>query len=256
MVAATIALGVACALAGAAVAERLPAPPGSARSYPSPNGRFSVRAAEPYGVSLREGDKVLWNEPFLDASSGAVSDDGSVVAVTLWGWKDEGGSEGIAFYDGKGTETGKELFGGPRGHGDKASMKWVKRLVLSPDGALCALGEDGREKARVTLYDARKGAFLWGRPFGLEEVAGVAFPPSGRTLLLVATYDRATRDMVCLLVDGKGEVAWEKAVAKNFTYDAKEPCRFSADGKQVELYIDAEKRHVSFPVPGGTPPVE
>jgi WD40 repeat protein len=247
-----VALCLASILAGPAVAERPPAPPGSATSYPSPNGRFVARAAEPYGLSLRDGEKVLWTEPFLDVSKAAVSDDGSVVAATLWGWKDEGGSEAIAFYDGKGTQTGKELFGGPLGQGDKGAMKWVRRLVLSPDGALCALGEDGREKARVTLYDARKGSSLWSRSLGLEVVEGIAFPPSGRSHLLVVTRARDTQDLACLLVDAQGGVAWEKTVGKNFTHDVKEPCRYSPDGKTVEVYVDPEKRHVAFPVPGGT----
>jgi hypothetical protein len=112
----------------------MPPMPGTAILYSSPNGRFTVKAVEPSGFSLREGDKVLWSEPFLDVSKAAVSDDGGTVAVTLWGWKDERGSEAIAFYNGKGTLIRKDSFGGPFGSPDKGAMKWVKRLVLSPDG--------------------------------------------------------------------------------------------------------------------------
>lgn len=246
----SVALYVACSLAGSASAEMMPAAPGTAIWYPSQNGRFTVKAVEPSGFSLREGDKVLWNEPFLDVSKVAVSDDGGTVAVTLWGWKDERGSEAIAFYNGKGTLIRKDFFGGPFVSPDKGVMKWVKRLVLSPDGAFCALGENGKEKSRVTLYDARKGAFLWERRFGLEEIEGVTFQPSGRNILF-ATRGRDSRDMVCLLADTKGEVLWEKKVERNFTYDVKELCRFSADERQVEVYVDAEKKYLAFPVPDG-----
>ena len=46
-------------------------------------------------------------------------------------------------------------------------------------------------------------------------------------------------------------IAWEKKVERNFTYDVKELCRFSADERQVEVYIDAEKKYLAFPVPDG-----
>lgn len=237
-----------CWLAGHVSADMMRAAPGTAALYPSPNGRFIVKAAGPGGVSLREGDKILWSEPFLDVSKAAVSDDGGTVAVTLWGWKDEGGSEAIAFYDGKGALIGKESFGGPLGSTDKGAMKWVKRLVLSPDGVFCALGENGKEKSRVTLYNARKGVFLWERLFGLEEIESMAIHPSGR-IILIATRGRDTQDMLYLLSDAKGEIVWNKKVRRNFTYDVKDLCRFSADGKQLEVYVDAEKRHLAFPVP-------
>lgn len=245
---ASFALFVACAPPGSAYAEMRRAPSMKPIDYPSPNGRFTVKTAQPFGFSVREGDKVLWSEPFEDISNAVVSDDGGTVVVTLWGWKDEGGSDSIVFYDGKGTRIGKDSFGGGRGSAGMGGMKWIRRLVLSPDGAFCALGQNGKEKSRVTLYDARKAVSLWERTFGLEEIEGIAFQPSGRNIL-IATRRRDTQDMVYLLVDARGEVAWEKRVAHNFTYDVKDLCRFSADGKQVEVYIEAEKKHIAFPVP-------
>ena len=95
----SVALFAACSMAGSSSGEMMPPMPGTAILYSSPNGRFTVKAVEPSGFSLREGDKVLWSEPFLDVSKAAVSDDG-----------------------------------GPFGSPDKGAMKWVKRLVLSPDG--------------------------------------------------------------------------------------------------------------------------
>jgi hypothetical protein len=239
---------VAAGLAATASAEMMRAAPGAATLYPSPNGRFTAKAAEPEGLSLREGDRVLWREPFLDVSKAAVSDDGGTVVATLWGWKDEGGSEAIAFYGPNGKLIAKTDFGGPSGGSDKAAMKWVKRLVLSPDGARCALGEHGKSQARVTLYDAQKGSFLWERPFGLEEIAGIALQPGGRHILL-ATRGRGSLDVLYLLADEKGEVVWEKRFGKSFTYDVKDLCRFSADGKQFEVYAGEEKRLIAFPLP-------
>lgn len=235
---ASIAVFAACAIAVQASAEMRRGYRSAPVLYPSMNGRFVVRVADPGGVSLREGDKVLWNDPFLDVSHAAVSDDGGTVAVTLWGWKDELGSEAIAFYDRKGEPTAKIPFG----------MRWVRRLSISPGGSLCALGQNGVDTARVTLYDTRKGAPLWDKKFGLPEIEALAIQPSGRKLL-IATRDRDTQDTLFQVADDGGELLWERKVEKNFTYDVKEIGRFSADGSRIELYFDAEKRYREFPVP-------
>ncbi|NTV99502.1 MAG: hypothetical protein HGA70_10115, partial [Chlorobiaceae bacterium] len=97
-------------------AEMMPDMPGAKEHYFSSNNRYEVTITfgeHFHSWSLKEDGRELWNSPLMtEPGEAAVSDNGETIALPLWGWRDEGGSSGIAVFNKKGELTREIPFAG------------------------------------------------------------------------------------------------------------------------------------------------
>ena len=213
-------------------AEMMPIEPGTVRSTTSPNGTFQLRVSyDSHGgtsFSLSKGDTKLWSNSLSEhPGKVAISDNGQTVAVTTFGWEDEGGASGMNIYNEKGKVVKQVDFS----HGGMSTegLKWVALLEVSSDGKYIALGQDGRENAMITIYDAQTGLELLSQKAGYERCAGVAIAPNVERTLL-ATRNYASSGMVFVLLDKTGNILGSKTIDKNFSYDVPVYVKFQENG--------------------------
>lgn len=226
------AVSLACILMTASrlTAERIPDRPGSNESYLSENGKFelTITYGEPaHAWSLKKNGLELWKIPLLsEPGDAAVSDNGETITLPLWGWRDEGGSSGIAVYDNKGGLRREILFSA--GMPTKDELRWVRKTSLSPEGNFIALGEHGKEHARITLFDALTGELLWETSAGLPDIVQLKVSEKGK-YVLAATSRQNDGDMEFILLDRRGNVFRQRSVAENLSYEVGNYLQFSAD---------------------------
>lgn len=91
----------------ARMAERMADQPGSIDKYFSDNGKYELSIT--YGEhlpswSLKENGRLLWSEPLMnEPGAAAISDNGETITLPIWGWRDEGGSSGVAVFNKEGN---------------------------------------------------------------------------------------------------------------------------------------------------------
>ena len=239
----TIAALMVLALGAAPVfAEMMPIEPGTVKTYDSPNKKFQARIS--YGgigvfLSLHEGDRTVWSTISERPGMVAVSDNGSHVVLTTFGWEDEGGSDGFAVFGANGEE---KQFRFNRFDNSKAAMKWVDVLSISPDGNRVAVLQGLKEGSEITVYSAVTGEPIWYLEDGDDEPVDVSWGPAGE--LLVATRD-GEEGMMFLLVDEAGDVLARRKMEKNFSYDVAAYGRFNGEGLPEIFELESGK-FISF----------
>jgi hypothetical protein len=223
-------------VAPARMTEGMAYPVGKTDSFFSDNGVYEVMITygNPFASwSLKKNGQVLWNRPLMGEPGGAaVSDNGELITLSLWGWRDEGGSSGIAVYNGQGEAVREIMF---RNADGSESLRWVRRTAISPEGSRIAIGQNGREGALVTMFDATSGNLLWETKAGLPEIDDVRVGAKGEyTLAATSRYGHGNMEFV--LLDKQGKVVWHEKRSRNLSWDVKMYVRFLADGKGFEIY--------------------
>jgi hypothetical protein len=125
-------------------------------------------------------------------------------------------------------------------------LRWVRQTTISPDGGSIAIGENGKERANTTLYDASTGKLVWETIDGLSDMECVRVAAKG-AYTLVAT--RHESDMEFLLFDKLGKVIWRQKRAKNFEYQPKPYVRFTQNGKGFAIFELKTGTYQSFVLP-------
>jgi hypothetical protein len=234
----------------ARMAERMPDQPGSIDSYFSDNGKYAVTIT--YGEhlpswSFKENGRVLWSEPLLnEPGAAAISDNGEAITLPLWGWRDEGGSSGVAVYNKEGKLVKEILFKG--GSSGEEALRWVHDTRLSPDGKYFIIGENGKEHANVTLFNAETGEIVWKTEAGLPEMVEVKVANGGK-FALAATHENKGSAMEFLLFDHSGATVWQKKIVNNFSYEVKHYMKFNDNGSGFEIYDLKKGRYISILFP-------
>ncbi len=234
----------------ARMVERMPDQPGSVDTYVSDNGKYEVSIM--YGKnfpswSLKENDQVLWSKPLMnEPGAAAISDNGEAITLPLWGWRDEGGSSGVAVYNIKGELLREVHFNGELPGTE--SLRWVHETRISPDGKYFIIGENGKECSYVTLFNARTGEIVWGKKVGLSEMVQVKVSKDGK-YALVTTNEYKDRRMEFQLLDSSGIEIWHKKMAHNFSYEVKHYVKFTDDGSGFQIYDLKSGKYISEKIP-------
>jgi len=221
----------------ARMAERMPDQPGSIDKYFSDNGKYELSIT--YGEhlpswSLKENGRLLWSEPLMnEPGAAAISDNGETITLPIWGWRDEGGSSGVAVYNKEGKLVKEVLFKGQSS--SDGALRWVHETRLSPDGKYFIIGENGKEGANVTLFNASTGEIVWEKRAGLSEMVEVKVATAGK-FALVATREDKGSIMEFLLLDRSGATVWNKTIRNNFSYEVKRYLKFKDDGSGFAIY--------------------
>lgn len=235
-VAVLLCLLLAPAQAPARMAERMVDPVGKTYSYFSDNGVWEVTIThrDPFpSWSLKKNGVEQWNRSVMSEPGGAaISDNGEVITLPLWGWRDEGGSSGIAVFNGQGEPVREIMFRNPDG---SETLRWVRRTAISPEGSRIAIGQNGREAALVTMFDVASGALLWETQAGLPEIDYLCVIANG-DYTLAATSKYGTGNMEFVLFDRQGKAIWSEIRSRNLSWEVKIYGRFLSDGKGFEIY--------------------
>ncbi len=234
-VAALLALLLLPVEASARMAELMIDPDGRTYSYFSDNGiwEVAVTVKTPFSSwSLKKSGVELWNRSVSEPGGAAVSDNGEVITLPLWGWRDEGGSNGIAVFNGQGELVRKILFQSDDGG---EFLRWVRRTAISPEGVRIAIGQSGQEASRITLFDVKSGKLLWETLAGLPEIDYLCVSAKGE-YALAATSKYGTGNMEFVLLDKEGRAIWSEKRSHNLSWEVKVYGRFLPDGKGFEIY--------------------
>lgn len=228
-----VCLGLLGLWAGFGYAKMKPGEPGTIMMYQSDNKRYEVEIAfGDRGMNLwrlKENGKILWDNALSeDYASVAIADNGETIAVTTWGWQDEGGVNGVTFYNKKGQLARTVSF-------PEASLKWIGAMAVSPDGKYFALGESMKDEARITLYDVSAGKVVWEKQGGNEDVAEIKISPSAKHVL-VTTHKDSGPGMMFLLFDKKGKILWQKDLDDYYSPDVKCYLRFKDKEEAFEIF--------------------
>ncbi|MBF0252656.1 MAG: hypothetical protein HQL29_02470 [Candidatus Omnitrophica bacterium] len=223
-----------------ATAEMMPIEPGTVEVYVSDNGRYEVSIVYGDGFpswSLKEDGLELWSEP-MPAEAGAVTiaDNGETIILPLWGWRDEGGSSGVAVYNKEGKLVRNIFF---KSINDllmsEETLRWVRVTKISPDGKYFAIGGNGQENSTVTLFEAASGNVVWDKTSGLPDIVDIAIAKDGEHVLAATREDNDT-GMEFVLFDREGNVLWNKKIDKNLSYDVEHYVKFKDDASGFEIY--------------------
>lgn len=231
-------------------AERMPDRPGSTERYFSDNRKYEITITfgeHFHSWSLKEDGRELWNNPLMtEPGEAAVSDNGETITLPLWGWRDEGGSSGIAVFNKKGALTREIPFAA--GLPGEQGLRWVHSREISPDGKYIAIGENGKKQAKVTLFDAGSGNIAWEKNTGLPDIAEISVSDKG-TWTLVATRNDNGNDMAFILLDMQGKEIWQTKIAGNFSHDVRNYLRFNSDLSGFAIYHLKPGRYISAQIP-------
>ena len=240
------------AQATARMAERMADPVGKTDSFFSDNGVWEV--AITYGNffhswSLRKHGVELWNRSLMGEPGGAaISDNGEVITLPLWGWRDEGGSSGIAVFNGQGELVRKILFQGDDGG---EYLRWVRRTAISPEGERIVIGQNGQEASNITLFDATSGKLLWSATAGLPEIDYLCVSASGE-YVLAATSKYGTGDMEFVLLDSQGRTIWREKRSRNLSWEVNRYVRFFPEENCFGIYDLKSKTYMKRRIPTET----
>jgi hypothetical protein len=231
-------------------AERMPDRPGSTDHYFSDNRKYEITITcgeHFHSWSLKEDGRELWNNPLMtEPGEAAVSDNGETITLPLWGWRDEGGSSGIAVFNKKGALAREIPFAA--GLPLEQGLRWVHSREISPDGRYIAIGENGKKQAKVTLFDAGTGNIAWEKNTGLPDVVEIRVSDKG-SWTLVATRNDNVSDMAFILLDREGKEVWQKKIAGNFSYDVRNFLRFNSGMEGFAIYHLKPGRYISAMIP-------
>lgn len=233
----------------ARMAERMADPVGKSYSCFSDNGIWEVAITygNPFASwSLKKSGVEQWNRSVMSEPGGAaISDNGEVITLPLWGWRDEGGSSGIAVFNGQGEPVREIVF---RSDDGGETLRWVRRTAISPEGSRIAIGQNGREAALVTMFDATSGALLWETQAGLPEIDDLRVSANG-DYALAATSKYGTGNMEFVLFDRQGKPIWSEKRSRNLSWEVKIYGRFLSDGKGFEIYDLKSKTYLKRRIP-------
>ena len=238
--------------ASARMAEMMVDPVGRTYSYFSDNGIWEVAVTYkmPFSSwSLKKSGVELWNRSLMGEPGGAaISDNGEVITLPLWGWRDEGGSSGIAVYNGQGELVRKILFQSDDGG---EYLRWVRRTAISPEGERIVIGQNGREASNVTLFDATSGKLLWSATVGLPEIDDLRASASGE-YVLAATSKYGTGDMEFVLLDSQGRTIWREKRSRNLSWEVNRYVRFFPEENCFGIYDLKSKTYMKRRIPTET----
>jgi DNA-binding beta-propeller fold protein YncE len=216
--------------ASLSTAEMMPVRSGTVRTYHSSNGAFQARVT--YGsegmasLDLYKGDEHLWEQHLMYRPGDiAVANNGQKVVATTFGWKDEGGSDGVLVFDEKGEKVKEIRFGS--GDLSDAGLKWIDAMRMSDEGNYIAIAEGTQEDSLISLYDTASGDLLWEGRAGYNETVDIAVSPSAENTFIATRKDT---DMAFTLLDKDGRAIKTKSIEKNFSYDVPVYVRFQ-DGQ-------------------------
>lgn len=220
--------------------EALPLQPGTVILYTSQNARYTVSIkilgypdSSPALCTFMDSGKIIWSKPIFETPSEvAISDNGQRIAMTNWGWYDEGASGSISFYNHQGDLLKEVPFRDPEKGFE--GLKRIRVLAISPDGNYCAIGTDTKEDALFTVYDCRKGVMVWEKGYGFSEATEAKLSTNGE-YILIATNDYYSQDMQFFLLDHQGLVLYQKTLPKNFSWDVPDYLRFKDNGIEFEI---------------------
>ena len=185
--------------------EAIPPEPGTVTSYASRNAKYTIAIKilgypdrSPSECTYMESGIILWIKSIPTTPSKVViSDNGKYIAMTNWGWYDEGGSNSLSIYDRSGNLIKEASFEEPEKGIE--GMKWIRVLTISPDGTYCMVGENTTEHAAFSLYDCRTGELKWEKGYGFSE-AYEAKIANGGDYILIATDDYHSCNMQFFLL--------------------------------------------------------
>lgn len=232
-----------------AFAKRMPPELGSVETFLSENGRYSVEIKilgypdmSPSKCTFKERDTIIWSKE-IPTTPGKVniSNNGKAVVLANWGWYDEGGFRGLSFYNSKG-ELLKDISFGDK---DKGSMLWIRETAISPDGMHYIFGTDGREKAKLYLYEFESANLLWLKDYGFEKMVEIEISDKDGSIL-TATFNYNSGDMLFVLLNIDGDMLWQKKIEKNFSWDIKDYLHLSDNGENFEIFDRASRKYISF----------
>jgi len=225
-------------------AERMFIEKGTTRTYPSPNGRYTVKAVAQaeggmfWSLTLLEGEKEISSTHFRTPGALAVSDSGTMIAGSNPTRYAEFGSESVSLYDAQWKLIRKISFE-PASKGiDEIFFRVIEKMVIAPDNSFLVIGEDHRENSSLAVYDTVTGALLWAKETGLPEIHEIVISPDS-AYLLTATHDE-NRDLLAQLFDRSGNLLSEKRVPKAFNSYEINYVRFSQDGQSFEV-LDTDR---------------
>lgn len=237
-----------------AFAEAMPPQPGKVETYSSPNGRYTVEVkilGNSFGTMARLAFKAsgaeLWDKLMPESPSEvAIADDGNVIALTNWGWRDECASENLEFYNQEGKLLNRVEFGGAQPN--QGNLKWIAKLAIAPDGSGCVIAENGSEQALFSLYDCQRGILVWERQYGYAEACEVKIDRAARRMV-IATRDYNTCDMAFLLLNHEGEVMWQQQLTHNFSWEVRDYIIFGADGQGFKIFDQTRQKYLDVVFP-------
>ncbi len=230
--------------------ERMADRPGAIDRYFSENGKYELSIIHGEHLpswSFKQNGRLLWSEPLLnEPGAAAVSDNGEIITLPLWGWRDEGGSSGVAVYNKEGKLL-KEVLFKSRSSGDEA-LRWIRQTRLSSDGKYFIIGENGKNGAGITLFNSLTGNIVWEKSAGLPELVEIKVAGDGK-FALVATHEDKGSGMEFLLLDRSGDIIWHKKIGDNLSYEVKRYLKFKDDGSGFEIYDLHSARYISTRFP-------
>ncbi len=231
-------------------AELMPEVPGTEQHFFSDNGRYEITITcekQGHSWSFSEKGKELWKQPLFDEpGEAAVSDNGETIILPLWGWRDEGGSSGIAVYDKKGELRKKIPFAGE--HPDETVLRWVRYHAISPDGSSIAIGLNGIGQAEITLFDASTGALVWGKNTGYPVIVQIRVAQNGK-FTLAATRNETDGSMAFILFDRMGKEIWQKKTVRNFSRDVSSYVQFRSGRQEFGVFDRKTGRYIFAKLP-------
>jgi len=222
---------------------------GSIKTFVSENGRYNIGIkilGYPDGslsiCTFKEGSKIIWSKEIATTPGKVnISNNGKSIVMANWGWYDEGGFRGLSFYNSEG-ELLKDISFGDKG---KDSMLWIRETAISTDGMYYILGTDGREKAKIYLYEFSSANLLWANEYGFENAVEIEILGKGSPVL-VATFDYNSGDMLFVMLNINGDMLWQKKIEKNFSWDIKDYLHLNDKGQSFEIFDKAMGQYISF----------
>lgn len=251
MILATVCLLKPATVHAQVTSERMSDPAGKSCTYTSDNGRYRVTITHGDNIaswSLKENDHELWNRTLWDEPGFAsVSDNGSTIVLPIWGWRDEGGSSGMAIYDKEGNLIRQIMFG--NASAENGMLRWIRKQAISPEGGMIVTGEGGIKQSTLTMFDTATGNVVWTRQTGPGEVMEIVVASKG-SYSLAAARNNDNGSMAFTLLSRDGRTLWNTSIDANFSYDVKRYIRFSEDLHSFDVYELKARRYrtISLPV--------
>ena len=226
---------------GVAFGEALPPKVGTVHTYVSHNAKYTVAIEilgypdhSPALCTFTDSGKTVWSKQIPETPSKVViSENGQFIAMTNWGWYDEGASRSLSLYNGMGDLITEISFGDSKKGFE--GLKWIRVLSISPDGNYCLIGTNTQAHALFTVYDSRKGELLWEKGYGFSEATEAKLSNNGE-YILIATNDYHSQNMQFFLLNHQGLILYQKKLLKNFSWEVPDYLIFKDNGREFGIF--------------------